>query len=384
MDSNAALEYQTFKIPYETLNKQFRETQKSLGRQRARIQDAKNLLDTKLTAEKPITLDEVAAPLAEFKNRVSMMDSLIEKAYEEQADGLHDLQHRAHYLHTGVDGSLTSIEQWMWNKERVDRLVLQHLLRCGHLETARAFAEKTGLGRLCDISIFEKADLVEKSLLNGQTGPCLEWLHEHRSRLRRLTSTFETEIRSHDVMELVREGRRLEALKYVRRFLAQSLQEGNEKIRKLMAAIACGVESKAFRELDSPKGWEELVRLFRMENARIYQLPEQSIFSACLQTGICAHKTPSCAPNANPNCIACDTTVHTLAADLPFANVSNSKLLCGLTGEPLDEKNVPMMLESGRVYGEKAVLQLREGDYIRCPRTNTKTHVKQLARLFIL
>ena len=41
------------------------------------------------------------------------------------------------------------------------------------------------------------------------------------------------------------------------------------------------------------------------------------------------------------------------------------RLICAYTGDPMNESNVPLMLATGRVYGEKAVVMLREGDMVR-------------------
>ncbi|CAJ0575239.1 unnamed protein product, partial [Mesorhabditis spiculigera] len=381
-DSNAAIEYQTFKIPYEVLNKQFREAQKSMARQQARIKDVTKVLDDKIEGGQAIPVDEVKPALVELKNRIDAMQTLMHRSLAEQQETVHDMQQRAHYLSTGVDSSLNEHEQWTWEKERIDRLVLQHLLRSGQLETAKALAEKTGLSKICDLRMFEQAYVVEKALRSGDTGPCLEWIHEHRSRLRRLSSELETEVRILDAVELVKNGQRVDALNYARKFLKQSLEEGSDHVRKLWAAIACGAAHAAYKELAAEDRWERVAQLFRQENARIYQLPEQSAFSACLQAGLAAHKTPACGANANPNCVACDTTVHAIVNDLPYAHATNSKLICGHTGEPLDEKNVPMMLETGHVVGERALRQLRDGDFIKFK--NGTTHINDVKRLFIL
>lgn len=47
------------------------------------------------------------------------------------------------------------------------------------------------------------------------TGPCLTYCHENRSKLRRLKSNLEFQVRLQDFIELVRSDKRLEAIKYV-------------------------------------------------------------------------------------------------------------------------------------------------------------------------
>lgn len=42
-----------------------------------------------------------------------------------------------------------------------------------------------------------------------------------------------------------------------------------------------------------------------------------------------------------------------LAAPLPMAHCSQSRLFCSISGLPLNEHNQPMMLPNGHVYGEQ-------------------------------
>ncbi len=60
-----------------------------------------------------------------------------------------------------------------------------------------------------------------------------------------------------------------------------------------------------------------------------------------------------------------------LAAHLPFAHCSQSRLICFISGKPLNEHNHPMMLPNGYVYGEQALIKmsLENDGQIVCPRT---------------
>ncbi len=48
-------------------------------------------------------------------------------------------------------------------------------------------------------------------------GPCLDYCHEHRSKLRRIKSQLEFQVRLQDFIELVRSEKRVEAIKWVNR-----------------------------------------------------------------------------------------------------------------------------------------------------------------------
>jgi hypothetical protein len=54
---------------------------------------------------------------------------------------------------------------------------------------------------------------VEKSLSCRETAKCLAWCHDNRSKLRKLHSTMEFNLRIQEFVELVRADRRLDAVR---------------------------------------------------------------------------------------------------------------------------------------------------------------------------
>ena len=66
---------------------------------------------------------------------------------------------------------------------------------------------------LVDVDIFVVCQRVEEALTRHDTGPCLAWCYENRSKLRRLKSTLEFQLRLQDFIELVRLNRRVQAIK---------------------------------------------------------------------------------------------------------------------------------------------------------------------------
>lgn len=56
---------------------------------------------------------------------------------------------------------------------------------------------------------------VEQSLANHETTKCLAWCHDNRSKLRKLRSTMEFNLRIQEFIELVRQDKRLDAVRLV-------------------------------------------------------------------------------------------------------------------------------------------------------------------------
>lgn len=57
--------------------------------------------------------------------------------------------------------------------------------------------------------------------------------------------------------------------------------------------------------------------------------------------------------NRNSNCPVCQEWLNILAIPLPYAHCSQSRLVCSISGLPLNENNQPMVLPNGYVYGEQ-------------------------------
>lgn len=62
----------------------------------------------------------------------------------------------------------------------------------------------------------------------------------------------------------------------------------------------------------------------------------------------------------NPDCPVCSKSLNKLAQPLPMAHCANSRLVCKISGEVMNENNPPMMLPNGYVYGYNvSTVQLR-------------------------
>lgn len=53
----------------------------------------------------------------------------------------------------------------------------------------------------------------------------------------------------------------------------------------------------------------------------------------------------------NPDCPVCSKSLNKLAQPLPMAHCANSRLVCKISGDVMNENNPPMMLPNGYVYG---------------------------------
>ena len=82
--------------------------------------------------------------------------------------------------------SLADVKYDEWSRVRLNRLLVDYLLRCGYGESARALAKEKGIEELVDLDIFVQCHRIEQSLRNRNTSECLAWCAEHRPMMKKL------------------------------------------------------------------------------------------------------------------------------------------------------------------------------------------------------
>lgn len=210
---------------------------------------------------------------------------------------------------------------------------------------------------MTNIDIFMNEKEIIESLKNKDTSKCLSWCNENKSKLKKINSNLEFALRQQEFIELVRNQRCVEAVHHARKYFVNLTPSQLIDVQKSMVLLAYvkSADMQSYQELLNDNRWTYLIELFRVENFKIHQIPEQSSFIAVLQAGLSALKTPTCYKKVtavkNPNCPVCHPNLNVIARPLPYAYCSNSKLICSYSGEPINEHNLPMMLPNGYVYG---------------------------------
>ena len=407
MDSIKCLEYSTVKVPYEVLNKTYRNAQKEIDREISHMNNTiakyqhMNLTEVSETEDQR---GQVLQAIEEIESRLEQLQTTINRNVQAQQDSLQQCRVRAEHLEKfaslydaqakagkkpRADAKEKKQELIEFEKTRVNRIVVDHLLRMGHFETAVALSEETGISHLVDINLFYETREIERELRLHNPDPCLAWCQSNRSKLRKFNSDLECNLRLQQFIELVRVGKHSEAIYHATKYLTQVEDSFLGEVQNAMGLLAFPIDTRfsRYQDLLSDTRWEDLILKFRSENYSILHMSPQSLLVTTLQAGLSAMKTHQCynAETKNNNCPVCISPFNEFAESLPFAKYTHSRLLCSLTNSPMDEDNPPMALPNGRAYGEKGILErLDANGKFTCPVTKETYHLSELKKIFIM
>jgi len=409
-----AIEHPTLKVPYEILNKKFRLAQKNIDREVSRVKDSAKELEAGVknsssepasSSSSPVTVGAITDLLSGVIDKLTVLKRKAHESINDELDAASNCKKRLdhvkeYYVKTSSPIPATPEAEASvnaWKKKRLDRILVEHLLRCGFYDTAVKLATTSGIESLTNIDLFLVSRRVEESLRKRETSKCLAWCNDNKSKLRKLHSTLEFNLRQQEFIEFIRQGKRMEGVKHVRKFLAPYILESPEaggQLRELencMALLAFppNTQVEPYKSLFDESRWTQLIEQFRQENFKLFQLSSTSVFSVTLQSGLSALKTPQCYRRDGErvaDCPVCSELMNSLASSLPCAHASQSRLVCAISGQPLNEHNQPMMLPNGHVYGSLSLRQMADQNKgkIICPRTKKAYEWSECEKVFVM
>ncbi|KAI9721437.1 MAG: GID complex subunit containing RING finger motif [Candelaria pacifica] len=361
-ESHLLLDQALLRLPCELVRKNFKTSQRIVER------DRDNVVDT-LRASANASLAGDSAPQS-----IKALDSMIAKmqGLKRKLDGLHEEEIRMHkhsrkriqHLQDLYDiPSLADVKYEEWSRIRLNRLLVDHLLRNGYGESAKALAAEKDITELVDVDVFLQCHKIERSLYDGRTQEALAWCNENKQALKKKLSNLEFELRLQQYIELVRSGQThklKEAIRHAQKYIAPHRDTYSAEVDKAMGLLAYPVETRIERysEMYSASRWSYLARLFVSTHHELLSLPEQPLLHIALSAGLSSLKTPSChsayassSSNASSSttsvCPICSTELNDLARNVPYAHHTKSYV-----------ENDPVVLPNGRVYGRHRLLQI--------------------------
>lgn len=235
-------------VPYEVLNKKFRTAQKTLDRELSQIQNAASELERGLETH---SASEITRLLGGVVERLQVLKRKAEESISDELSAVQACKRRLDHVRQSMihviprpDLQNSYINQW--KQIRLDRMLVEHFLRLGYYETAERLAERKGIRDLTNLEIFQTTREVEEDLAQHRTGKCIAWCNDNKSKLRKINSTIEFQLRVQEFVELIRAERRLDAVKHARKYFPAFESDQLKEIRQVMALLAFPVNTGEF------------------------------------------------------------------------------------------------------------------------------------------
>ena len=191
----------------------------------------------KTTANACLAKKDTDQTLRSLDNMIHRMQGLkrkMETIHEEERALQQASRRRLRHLQNLYDiPSLADVKYDQWSKIRLDRLLVEYLVRHGFAESAKMLAREKGIEEMVDLEAHARCYHISQRLREGHLEECLTWCADHRVMMRKFEDNrLDFELRLQQYVELCREGKRAEAMEYARKHLVSQWESSTKKISK--------------------------------------------------------------------------------------------------------------------------------------------------------
>ena len=118
--------------------------------------------------------------------------------------------------------SLVDVKFDRWSKVRLDRMLVDYMLRMSYYRSAKQLTKERSIENLVDVDAFQAWGDIDRSLRQGSTTEALAWCADNKRALKEVGSNLELELRLQQMVEMTRTGetsKLIEATVHARKFL---------------------------------------------------------------------------------------------------------------------------------------------------------------------
>ena len=396
-DQHLLLDQPLLRLPLELHRRNFKQSQIKIDHEQKKTTE---LLRNAARSANSASPDDTIKALDGMIQRMENLKRDLESLHEEE-QSLHEQSAKRirHLQQLWEIPTLEDVKYEKWSRTRLDRLVVDYLLRAGYSDTAAALADSKNIQDLIDIDTFKQCHRIADSIRGGSTTEALRWVSRNKDSLKKLlektpsdksaqvpavtpkVSQLEFELRFQEYIELLRrhptrDSARYDAIMHAHKHLAPHSAAFPDQYRITAGLLAVDPTdpSEPYQEYFSPVRWIHLSELFVDTHHQIFNLPTRPLLHVALSAGLSALKTPACHSALNPAsantdghenakpmftptpssnhignslCPICSTELNELAKNVPYAHHTKSSV-----------ENDPLMLPNGRVYGRERLEEL--------------------------
>lgn len=174
------------RLPYELLRNNFRAAHFTVEKDSTAVKSllretASAAVNGKATPDQILkNLDTMIAKMRGVKRKLT--------TYADEEARLHH-QSGARIAHLGELYSMhgyDDVKYETWSRKRLDRLLVDYLLRSGYGQSARALTDEKVMDDLVDVQTFQQVNKIQESLRKGSVAEALAWCQDNKKELRKM------------------------------------------------------------------------------------------------------------------------------------------------------------------------------------------------------
>ena len=260
-------------------------------------------------------LDQMLARMRGLKRKLTVVAEEENRLYRQMSA-------RVGHLRELTDlNTVDDVKYEAWSRQRLDRLLVDYMLRHGYDASAIALAEERGIRDLVDIDTFVVMVKISKSLEGGSVQEALSWCNENKKELRKMQvcqaagspcltshrrlsppcvqSNLEFMLRCQQYIEMMRTGsqsKTLEAINHAKKYITPYNDTYPVEVSNMAGLLAYrpDTELEPYRSLYSASRWKKLAETFVEAHLKLLNLPMSPLLHIALSSGLSALKTPAC------------------------------------------------------------------------------------------
>lgn len=184
-DSHLLSEQPLLRVPYELSRNNFKSAQRQIEQSQAKVDE---LLKTGLKNANPSDPMQTLASLDQAVARLQTLKRKLESLNEGQNTLVKQSEARIEHLDQLYQiPTLADVKYEKWSRTRLDRLLVDYMLRNGYTQSAKDLASEKNIEDLTDIEEFEYARRIEHSLRSEfRVDLALTWCGENKLNLKKL------------------------------------------------------------------------------------------------------------------------------------------------------------------------------------------------------
>lgn len=179
-DSHLLLDQPLLRLPHELLRKNLKAAQRQIEMVNKSTFTALQNCSKGPAKDTLASLDATLSKAQNLKRKLEALHAEERILHRQQRARIQHLQS----LHEIT--SLADVKYEQWAHVRLDRLLVDYLLRQGYTSSARALAAEKHIDDLTDIAVFEECGRIEQSLSQGKVQDCLTWCVDNKQALKKI------------------------------------------------------------------------------------------------------------------------------------------------------------------------------------------------------